>query len=84
MKKSGIFLLPLLIFAVISFLGNRAFASGGMNPALLAALAGGAMLLMFLIRPKPGPGKAAPDAPVYLAAGRRSDLPLLHEPFRLR
>ena len=62
MKKSGIFILPLLIFAVISLLGTRLFASGGMHPAVLVAIAAGAMLLMAAIRPKNKNGKAAPDA----------------------
>ena len=52
MKKSGIFLIPLLIFAVISILGNRLFASGAIHPAMMVAIFAGAMLLMALIRPK--------------------------------
>lgn len=62
MSKSGIFIIPLLIFAVISLLGTRLFASGGMHPAVLVALAAGAMLLMAAIRPKNKNGKASPDA----------------------
>jgi len=62
MNKSGIFIIPLLIFAVISILGTRLFASGGMHPAVLVALAAGAMLLMVAIRPKNKNGKASPDA----------------------
>lgn len=62
MKKTGLFLIPLLIFAVISFLGTRLFASGGMHPALLVAIAAAAMLLMAAVRPKNKNGKAAPDA----------------------
>lgn len=62
MKKPFYFLIPILIFAVISFLGTRLFASGGMHPAVLVAIAAVAMLLMAAIRPKAGSGKAAPDA----------------------
>lgn len=55
MKKSGIFLIPLLIFVVISFLSTRLFASGAIHPALLVAIFVGAMLLMALVRPKTAP-----------------------------
>lgn len=62
MKKTGIFIIPLLIFGVISILGTRLFASGGIHPAVLVAIAAGAMLLMAAIRPKNNSGKATPDA----------------------
>lgn len=62
MKKSGLFILPLLIFAVVSVFGNRLFAAGGMSPAVLVALCAGSMLLMAAIRPKSNAGKASVDA----------------------
>ena len=52
MKKPGIFLIPLLIFAVISFLGTRLFASGAISPAAMVAIFGGLMILMAFVRPK--------------------------------
>ena len=56
MKKPGIFLIPLLIFAVISLLGTRLFASGAISPAAMVAIFGGLMILMAFIRPKSSNG----------------------------
>jgi tetratricopeptide (TPR) repeat protein len=66
MKKSGIFIVPLLIFAVISLLGTKLFAAGTISPAMLVALGAGAMLLMALIRPKAPKGNVTPDTAMTL------------------
>ena len=52
MKKTGIFLIPLLIFAVISLLGTKLFAAGAISPAMLVLISAVAMVAMALIRPK--------------------------------
>lgn len=66
MKKSGIFILPLLIFGIISIFGARLFASGSLSPAAIVAIGAGAMLLMAFIRPKAPKGAGAPDASLSL------------------
>lgn len=65
MKKPGIFLIPLLIFAVISFLGTRLFASGSISPAAMVAIFGGLMILMAFVRPK-NKGQVPADAQLTL------------------
>lgn len=56
MKKPGLFLIPILIFAVVSYFGTRLFASGAMSPAAMVAIFGGIMILMAFIRPKSSTG----------------------------
>lgn len=66
MKNPFILLIPILIFALISGLGNRLFAAGGVSPAILVVISAVAMLLMAAIRPKKSSGKAVPDAALTL------------------
>lgn len=62
MKKNGLFIVPLLIFAIVMVLGNRMFASGAASPAVLVLISIGAFLLMMLIRPKSRPGAVAAES----------------------
>lgn len=60
MKKSGIFIIPVLIFALVTLVGNRLFASGAVSPTTLVIGAGLIFFLLMMVRPK-GKSTAAPD-----------------------
>lgn len=66
MKKSGIFIIPILIFAIITFLGNRLFASGAVSPTTLVLMAGAAFFVLMMIRPKAATRAATPDSALTL------------------
>lgn len=62
MKKSGVFLIPILIVGLFAIFSNRLMASGGFNPRVMIVIAVVAFGLAMLIRPKNKAGKMAPDA----------------------
>lgn len=65
MKKSGIFIIPVLIFALVTMLGNRLYASGAVSPTTLVLGAGLLFFLLLMIRPK-AKSSAAPDKALTL------------------
>lgn len=73
MKKNGLFIVPLLIFAIVMVLGNRMFASGAASPAVLVLISAGAFLLMLLIRPKTRPAAAAADSALTIMGDLAKD-----------
>ena len=66
MKKSGMFLVPILIIGVFMLLSNRLMASGALNSTTMVAIGAVAFVLLLLIRPKKGSAKASPDAVLSL------------------
>ncbi len=52
MKNNGLFFIPILIFLVISLLGNRLMASGAINPQMMIFLVPVVALVLIMFRPK--------------------------------
>ena len=52
MKINGLFFIPILIFLVVSILGNRLMASGALNPQVMIFMVPVIAVLMMLFRPK--------------------------------
>lgn len=73
MKKNGLFIVPLLIFAIVMVLGNRMFASGAASPAVLVLISAGAFLLMLLVRPKNRPAAAAAESALTIMGDLAKD-----------
>lgn len=72
MKKSGIFIIPVLIFALVTILGNRLFASGAVSPTTLVIGASLLFFLLMMVRPK-SKSTAAPDKALTLLGDYAKD-----------
>lgn len=61
MKKNGLFFIPVLIFLLVTILGNRLMASGALSPTTMLFLIPVIAVVMMLVRPKKQPTKPITD-----------------------
>ncbi len=61
MKKSSLFIIPIVLVALFGIFGGRLLTSGLVNPAVMAGIAFVAFVGMLAIRPQKKPAGTAPD-----------------------
>lgn len=61
MKKNGLFFIPILIFLLVSLVGNRLMASGALSPTAMLVLIPVIAVVMMLVRPKQQAAKPIGD-----------------------
>lgn len=66
MKKSGIFVVPILIIGVFMLMSNKLMASGAVTPTTMVMIGAVAFVLLLLIRPRKPTSSASPDAVLTL------------------
>lgn len=66
MKKTGIFLVPILIIGAFMLMSNKLMASGAVNPTTMVIVAVVAFVLMLAIRPKKQPSSGNTESTLSL------------------
>lgn len=61
MKKSSLFIIPIVLFAAFGIFGGRLLTSGVIKPSTMAIIAVGAFILMLIVRPKKQVAAPTPD-----------------------
>ncbi len=73
MKKSGVFLVPILVIGVFLLISNRLLSSGAMSPSTMVIIGAVAFVLMLLIRPKKPTSQVSADTTLSLLGDYSKD-----------